>query len=358
MNIVNSLNLESHFGVDSWMLEVAAVAVAAFIAHVVFGYLIIKAKKAVKKTKNIWGKSVVDSIHGPVALGVWLIAFKLGVDIAALEFTQKTFYWLNDVAKIVIIAVFSWFLIRLTNNISQRMVKSKERKGEDVDHTTIDALAKLIKLVITILTILIILQNLGISVGGVLAAGGVGGLVIGFAAKDLLANFFGGLTIYLDKPFKVGDWIRCDEKNIEGIVEYIGWRHTRIRAFNKNPIYIPNATFTTIVVENPSRMSHRRIKEFIGLRYCDISKMDVITNEIRVMLDSHPEVDHETPSMAYFTKFNDSSVDFMLNVLILNTEWHHFSKVKHEIMLKISDIIEKHGAEIAFPTRTVYMEGE
>lgn len=358
MDIINSVDLATHFGIESWMVKVLAVATVAIIAHIIFGYTIIRAKKAVKRTKNIWGKSVVESVHGPMALAIWLIAIKLGVDIAAIKFNQKTFTWLDGIAKIVIIAVFSWFLIRLTNIISQKIIKSKEEKGEDVDRTTVDALAKLIKLVISILTILIILQNLGISVGGVLAAGGVGGLVIGLAAKDLLANFFGGLTIYLDKPFKVGDWIRCEERSVEGTVEYIGWRHTRLRAFNKNPIYIPNAAFTTVVVENPSRMTHRRIKETVGLRYCDISKMEIITKEVREMLDSHDDVCDNFNSMAYFETFGPSSIDFVVYTLITNTEWHHFKKVKHEIMLKIAEIIEKHGAEIAFPTRTVYLEGE
>lgn len=242
--------------------------------------------------------------------------------------------------------------------VCENFVKNKEKNALEVDKTTAGAILKLIKLLIIVFAALVCLQNLGISVSGFLAAGGVGGLVIGFAAKDLLANFFGGLTIYLDKPFKVGDWIRSSEINVEGVVEYIGWRHTRIRSFNKNPIYIPNASFTTIVVENPSRMLYRRIRETIGIRYCDITKMQVITDDIRDMLDNHEEVDKENPSMAYFVSFGPSSVDFMVSALIPNQEWHHFSKVKHEILLKISEIIEGHGAEIAFPTRTVHIEGD
>ena len=103
------------------------------------------------------------------------------------------------------------------------------------------------------------MQALGYSISGVLAFGGIGGIAVGFAAKDLLANFFGGLMIYLDRPFSVGDWIRSPDKNIEGTVEEIGWRLTRIRTFDKRPLYVPNSTFTQISVENPSRMLNRRI---------------------------------------------------------------------------------------------------
>ncbi|WP_258868179.1 mechanosensitive ion channel family protein [Alkalilimnicola ehrlichii] len=123
---------------------------------------------------------------------------------------------------------------------------------------------------------LVVLQTLGISIAGVLAFGGVGGIAVGFAARDLLANFFGGLTVYLDRPFSVGDWIRSPDREIEGTVERIGWRQTRIRTFDLRPLYVPNSTFNSIALENPSRMSNRRIFETIGIRYNDADKMATI----------------------------------------------------------------------------------
>ena len=105
-----------------------------------------------------------------------------------------------------------------------------------------------------------------------LTFGGVGGLIVGLAAKDLLSNFFGGMMIYFDRPFKVGDWIRSPDRQIEGTVERIGWRMTIIRTFDKRPLYVPNSVFSSIVVENPSRMLNRRINETFGLRYQDADK--------------------------------------------------------------------------------------
>ena len=134
-------------------------------------------------------------------------------------------------------------------------------------------MARLLRLSVLITAGLVILQTLGISVTGVVAFGGIGGIAIGFAAQDLLANFFGGLIVYLDRPFSVGDWIRSPDREIEGTVEDIGWRVTVIRTFDKRPLYIPNSIFTTISVENPSRMLNRRIYETIGLRYRDSGKV-------------------------------------------------------------------------------------
>ena len=348
-------SLITQFTTEAWLFKLVFIFLLAIVIHIVCDYIVNHLKKTAKKSKNIWDDSIISAVSAPLIAIIWVFAIKFGVDIAATQINGEAFYGSNMLLRVAVIVTISWSLLRFVTASTGNMIKVKEKNGEDVDHTTIDALAKLSKLTIAIIAVLVILQSCGISVSGVLAAGGVGGLVVGFAAKDLLANLFGGLTIYMDKPFKVGDWIRCEEKNVEGTVEYIGWRHTRIRAFNKNPIYIPNATFTTVLVENPSRMSHRRIKEVIGIRYCDIAKMDIITQEIRAMLDSHKEVDKNLPSMAYFTSFGASSIDFTINVFISNTEWHSFSKAKHEILLLIAEIIENHGAEIAFPTRTIHM---
>ena len=199
------------------------------------------------------------------------------------------------------------------------------------------------------------LQTLGFSISGVLAFGGVGGIAVGFAAKDLLANFFGGFIIHLDRPFKVGDWIRSPDRNIEGTVEHIGWRLTTIRTFDKRPLYVPNAVFTTIAVENPSRMTNRRISETIGIRYADVHSMQKIVEEIREMLKNHEEIDSNQTLIVNFLAFNASSLDIMLYTFTKTTEWVRFHEIKEDVLLKVSDIIESHGAEIAFPTRTLHL---
>jgi MscS family membrane protein len=199
-------------------------------------------------------------------------------------------------------------------------------------------------------------QTLGFEITGLLALGGVGGIAVGFAAKDLLANFFGGLTIYLDRPFGVGEWIRSPDKSIEGTVEYISWRHTRIRAFNKNPIYVPNSVFTTIVVENPSRMSHRRIKETIGLRYDDFGVVAAVVADIKAMLEEHPDIDQTQTLIVNFNQYGASSLDIMVYTFTKTTVWVEYHAVKQDVLLRIGEIIERHGAEIAFPTRTLHVQ--
>jgi len=185
----------------------------------------------------------------------------------------------------------------------------------------------------------------------------IGGIIVGFAAKDLLANFFGGLMIYLDRPFTEGDWIRSPDREIEGTVEYIGWRLTRIRTFDQRPLYIPNSAFANIAVENPSRMSHRRINEAIGVRYDDIGAVPAIVDNVKRMLREHPAIDAEKTLIVNLNEFSASSVDILIYAYTGTTDWSEFHAVKQSVLMKVHEIVAAHGAEIAFPTTTVHLAG-
>ena len=128
----------------------------------------------------------------------------------------------------------------------------------------------------------------------------------------LLANFFGGLMIYFDRPFKIGEFIKSPDRNIEGIVEKIGWRLTVVRTFSKNVLYIPNTAFSSIIVENATRMSNRRINETIGIRYDDLSKMKSIIDDVNTILSKNKKIDQSQKAKVYFKSFSASSCDFFI----------------------------------------------
>jgi MscS family membrane protein len=210
-----------------------------------------------------------------------------------------------------------------------------------------------LRLSVVISAILVLLPTLGIQITALLAFGGVGGIAVGFAAQDLLANFFGGLMIYLDRPFAIGDWIRSPDREIEGTVETIGWRLTVVRTFDKRPLYIPNSVFNKLALENPSRMTNRRIKETIGIRYSDAAKMGAIVEEVKAMLQSHEAIDTSHTLIVNFVSYSASSLDFFIYTFTKTTNWIEFHEIKQDVMLKIIDIVHKHGADFAFPTRTL-----
>jgi len=161
--------------------------------------------------------------------------------------------------------------------------------------------------------------------------------------------------VYLDRPFAIGDWIRSPDRNIEGTVEDIGWRVTRIRTFDKRPLYVPNSVFAQIALENPSRMSNRRIFETIGVRYDDFAHVADIVADIKSMLRAHPDIAQEQTMIVNFNAYNSSSLDIMVYTFTRTTQWVAFHEIKQNVLLKIGGIIEAHGAQIAFPTRTLHV---
>lgn len=344
------------FGISElWLLKIIAVITATIVIHFIVSLLLAKVLKATEKTRSYWDDTLLIAAIKPLPIVIWVVGITIVLSIIGSHNKDALFELVPGLREVGITICFAWFCWRLISVASEKYLEQQEINEDEVDHTTVDALSKLGHLIVIVAAFLTILQTLGFSVSGLLAAGGIGGIAIGFAAKDILANFFGGLTIYSDRPFVVGDWIRSPDKDIEGVVEKISWRYTRIRRFNKNPIYVPNAVFTTIVVENPSRMTNRRIKETIGIRYDDIAVMPVIVDDVKAMLKAHKDVDTTKTLIVNFNAFNASSVDFFIYTFSKTIVWEEFHAVKQDVLLKVADIIAKHGAEMAFPTQTLHI---
>jgi len=250
-----------------WISQVFLVVLLAMVANFLLKRLLARMRARLERTHTLWDDALVRALERPLPWLVWVVGLSAAGQIVYLHTESPLFSFVEPVRDVAVIVLLAWFLVRFINEAEGNIIAQREREGRSVDRTTVDAVGKLLRVSVIITAALVILQTLGYSVSGVLAFGGIGGLAVGFAAKDLLANFFGGLMIYLDRPFAVGDWIYSPDREIEGTVEKIGWRLTTIRTFDKRPLYVPNATFTSIAVVNPSRMTHRRIYETIGIRY-------------------------------------------------------------------------------------------
>jgi MscS family membrane protein len=338
----------------SAVLKIFTVVFIAGALSYFSGKVLDKLGKQLAKTHNLWDDTLVEAARPPLKLMIWVVGVSLAAEIAQSYSGAGVFEYIDSGRKVFVIYCLIWFLIRFISGAEKILVSDSKMK-EPMDETTVAAIGKLTRVSVIITGVLVVLQTLGFSISGVLAFGGIGGIAVGFAAKDLLANFFGGLMVYLDRPFSVGDWIRSPDKNIEGTVENIGWRTTRIRTFEKRPIYVPNSTFMSLTVENPSRMTHRRINENIGVRYCDAGKIENILREVKQMLIDHDDLDTDQTLIVNFNMFGPSSLDFFIYTFTKTTNWIEFHQVKQNVLLEVMRIIEANGAEIAFPTRTLYM---
>lgn len=340
-----------------WLTEVFSLVLLTLLARYVVGFFLHKLDLQLQKTANLWDDAMLEAARKPVGSLVWLLGFSLVLDVLIKQSDAVVFTTIAPAREFLVIILLAWFLIRVIGQVERRLLSHQYRE-EPMDETTVLALGKLFRIAIIITSSLVVLQTMGYSISGVLAFGGVGGIAIGFAAKDLLSNFFGGLMIFLDRPFAVGEWIRSPDKEIEGTVESIGWRQTRIRTFDKRPLYVPNATFNQISVENPSRMQNRRIYETIGIRYDDADRLKQIIDDVKRLLEQHEDIDQNQIIIVNFNSFAASSLDFFIYTFTKTTDWLEYHQIKQRVLLQILDIILEHGADVAYPTTTVKLPEE
>jgi MscS family membrane protein len=346
--------LELGFG-----FELLAIVTATLLVRFIAIRVLKSIGKRLQKTENVWDDALFEAATGPLSWLILILGLLFAVQTSATHIEFELFADANllIVRQLSFIILMMVFLVRFVKlgeaRILDKLTAKAKAEGTKLDVTTLVALAKLIRLSVVISAVLIALPTIGIEITALLAFGGVGGIAIGFAAQDLISNFFGGLMIYLDRPFAIGDWVRSPDREIEGSVETIGWRLTVIRTFDKRPLYIPNSVFNKIALENPSRMTNRRIKETIGIRYKDSKKMHGIVGAVKEMLQTHPDIDAEQTLIVNFNGYGASSLDFFIYTFTKTTNWIKFHEVKQDVLLKIVKIVHEHEADFAFPTRTI-----
>ncbi|MED5387292.1 MAG: mechanosensitive ion channel family protein [Pseudomonadota bacterium] len=342
---------------DIWLTQLFIIVLCTVSVNFILMRVIDVADRLINKTETLWDDALLEAARIPLRLVFWVIGLSVSVELlqAVTEEANELFALAPKVRQIAFIVIIAMFLNRFISYTEKNLI-DPSRMRKPMDQSTAAAIAKLLRVSVIITALLIILQTMGYSISGVLAFGGIGGMAVAFAAKDLLANFFGGMMVYLDKPFRVGDWVRSPDRSIEGTVESIGWRLTCIRTFDQRPLYIPNAMFTSVVLENPSRMFNRRINEKIGIRYDDWQKMPGIVDEVRQMLIDHEELETDNRTLIVnFDSYGASHLEFFIYTFTKTTQWVRYHEIKQDVLMKIMDIVDRHGAQFAFPTRTLHL---
>lgn len=313
------------------------------------------------RNESDWDDIVLHSIKTPVSVfiilfGAQYIGESLISLLPQLDADQRAAKFFATSRSLVFVAMLFWMLFRFVSRLERKYRRERLKIADkSIDIGTLHTVFRFVRGAIILLSLLALMNVFGISISGFLAFGGIGGIILGFAAKDTLSNFFSGLMIFWERPFVIGDWIRCTGANVEGVVEHIGWRMTQIRTFDQRPLYIPNSLFFNNVIENPQRMTNRRIYEYCGVRYADIDALPQVLADIRAMLREHEGIDQQMIQMVNFDRYAVSSLDFFVYAMTETTDWAHFHRVKEDVLLKIAAIIKRHGCQFAFPTRTVHV---
>jgi MscS family membrane protein len=349
-------DLLTFFVHNQWLVDAGLIFVSMLFFHWISRHAYRFLLEKLDNGRHIWSASFVKAVHIPWLAFFWVVAISLIFPIFMRHFhvELKHMGFIHTATSLCFIAAFYWSFLNFITKFEMDIAPRWQRRAVR-DKTTIRALSQLFRIILTVLVVLMVLPILGFETSSLLAFGGVGALGITYAAKDTLANVLGGMMIFWDRPFSVGDWIRSPDRDIEGTVEHIGWRLTRIRTFSKRPLYIPNGIFSTIAIENPARMSHRFINVTIGVRYDDAHVVEVITKDIEAMLRQHPGIDPMQNIMVSLMECASSSLNLNLYAYTKTTDSARFRQVLQEVFLKSLAIIASHGAECAFPTTTVLL---
>ncbi|PCI95715.1 mechanosensitive ion channel protein MscS [Candidatus Aerophobetes bacterium] len=336
--------------------EAVFVLIITMILAIIQAYVFKKLYQSLKRKKKLWEKAIINALFKPLQWFIWIIGVTFSVDLLS-GYSEDAFIFqiISPIRKVLVITVLVWFMLAFIKEIEKVLLVAGSDKRR-MSKTTIRAISQVLKVFVIVTCTFIVLQTtLGVGASAILAFAGGGSISIGFAAKDLLSNFFGGLMIFLDRPFAIGERIRSSDGKTEGVVEEIGWRLTKIITLEKVPLYVPNSYFLSTSIENPSRMKNRRIKTTIGVRYQDVKKIPEIVKDVEAMLKSHEGIDQNNIVMARFTKFSASSLDLLVYAFTKTIQFDEFTKVQQDIFFKVMEIIEKHHASCAFPTTTVHI---
>lgn len=256
--------------------------------------------------------------------------------------------------RIIIIMLITWGLYNFSDASSQLFIGIQQRMGIDLNRAVVPFISSLLKIILIALSLVLILSELDYDISGFIAGLGLGGLAFALAAQETAANLFGGIVIIFDRPFTIGDWILTP--SVEGVVEDINLRSTRIRTFGHAVVVMPNSKLTSEPITNWSRMGKRRITFNIGVTYStNKEKIQICVNKIQEMLKNHPDIHQET-ILVNFDKFNDSSLDIFLYCFTRTTAWEEYLKVKEDVNYKIMDIMESESVSFAYPSQSIYIE--
>ncbi len=346
----------SFAGIEVYRVGVAfLICLVTLIINKVFSkYLLRVAERLTQKTDTRYDDLLIGALNRPAGF----LIFTMGIyyAISALQLPAEPYDFpgvIHTVYKILISFIIIITLYRLVNLLAEFLKSVFARADEELAMQFAPLITQALRITIFILGVLLIVQNLGYSIGSLLAGFGIGGLAIALAAQDTLANLFGTLVMVADKPFKIGDWVTF--KGVDGDVESIGLRSTKVRTWSKSLKIVPNKLLTSEIIENWAAMPKRRVKMTIGITYdSPRKKVEELRDTMEQILIDDPDVNQEY-LLVYFTDFAPSSLGIFVYYFTKTTVWKDYLVIRQRINLKFMAAVEDLGLSFAFPSQTLYM---
>jgi len=303
-----------------------------------------------KYSKTYYDDKIISALKSPIRFGFIII----GLHLFFILIFKETEIIKNILNTLVVYTIF-WAILAILEALRGLVYRATGKFNSDLSKEIGDFIVAILKILIAGIGLGAMLQVWGINVTALVASLGIGGLAFALAAKDTAANLFGSFALLADKSIRIGEWIKVD--GVEGVVEDIGMRTTKIRSFQKSLITVPNHIVANNPIENFSRRGIRRIKMHIGLTYSTNSEQIVqIIDAIKLMLEQHEGISQKDSLMVNFDSFGDSALNIFIYTFTKTANWAKYLEIREDIHLKIMKIVEENGSSFAFPSQSIYVE--
>jgi MscS family membrane protein len=343
-------------GIDNDLLKNLGISIGILLLFIFFRNLFTKyvfqlILRLIRKTPTDFFTKIFLSFERPLGWGFIILGLYIAMEYFPF-IEQHNALFLKFLRSMVIVLI-TWGLFNLSSPTTGILVSVNERINNKIDLILLPFISRTIRVILIAISISIIGQEFDYDVNGLVAGLGLGGLAFALAAKEAVGNLIGGIVIVTEKPFSIGEWILTP--SVEGTVEDINFRSTKIRTFSQALVTVPNSTLANEPITNWSRMGKRRITFHLGLNYqTSKEQIERVVKRIEQMLRTHDDI-HPDTIMVAFDHYNDSSLDILLYFFTNTTVWSEHLTIKHEINLAIMGILEEEGVEVAFPSRTIYV---
>ncbi len=347
------------FGVSVGDVVTALLIVLMFlgIRRLFFRFVVTSLQALTRRTKTDIDDKLLEAMEKPLEVGFVIVGLYVGGQVLPLSEDVGDIF--EKLVRSLIALMLFWAIFRSIDPLSSLMDRGIEMMGSVSMRDTMKGFfVKLGKFIVAALGIAAVFQEWGFNVAAVLGSLGLVGMAVALGAKDFIANLFAGLTIFLDRMFEKGNWIRNTE--VDGLVEDIGFRATKIRRFDKALVTIPNARLAGEALINFSRMTNRRIYWKIGVEYRTTKEqLQGIIQDILAYLKESDDFETNpalTKTFVFVDSFGASSIDIMVYCFTKTTVWGEWLACKERLGYQVKEIVEGHGTAFAFPSTSLYVE--
>jgi len=343
---------EDYFGIPLANLIAAALlfllvlGLRKFFTKIILVFL----QNLAKSTNTYYDDKIISALKGPIRFAFIIIAIHL---FFLLIFNEPGV--IKNILNTLVVYTIFWAILAIIEALRGLVYEATAKFNKDLSHEMGNFIIAMIKILVGGVGLAGMLMVWGINVTAVVASLGLGGLAFALAAKDTASNLFGSFALLADKSIRIGEWIKVG--SVEGVVEDVGMRTTKIRSFQKSLITVPNHIVANSPIENFSRRGIRRIKMHIGLTYATNSEQIMqIIQDIKAMLQEHKGISQGDSLMVNFDTFGDSSLNIFIYTFTKTANWAKYLEIREDIHLKIMGIVEKNGSGFAFPSQSIYVE--